>query len=89
MRIVTLSNVDGSYPFNLCVLGENKRDVSDLVDAVRMSLRQDKYNDDGNYYIEVQRVRCDEYIVVVTTDEFIEPVAVFSAHVSDIRTFGI
>jgi hypothetical protein len=87
-RIITLSYVDGSFPFSLCVLGSNKRDHSDIIDAIRMTLRQEKFNDDSNYYIEIQRDKYDDYIVVVNTDEFIQPVAVFRASVSDIRTFA-
>jgi hypothetical protein len=88
MHIITLSNVDGSYPFNLCIL-ENIKEPAHVLEAIRTTLRQDRYNDDSNYYIEVQRAKYDDYIVVVNTDEFIQPVALFAARIEEIRTFVV
>jgi hypothetical protein len=86
MYIIHISNVDGSNPFHLCVL-ENNKDPDHVKNAIRTTLRQEQYNDDSNYHIEVVEGRYDGYIVVVNTDEYIQPVAVLAANVSEIRTF--
>jgi hypothetical protein len=89
MRIVTLTNPDGSFPCNLCVIEDSTTDMGYLFDAIRTTLRQERYNDDGNYYIDVRRTKCpDECFVVVTTDEFIQPVDVFLATIRDIRWYA-
>jgi hypothetical protein len=88
MRVITLSDLNGKNPFNLCILGENKKDDTDIVEAINYILMRDFYSDGGNYHIHTEHARHSDFVVVVTTDTCIEPVATYMARVQTVPVYG-
>lgn len=88
MRVITLSNLNGKNPFNLCILGENKKDDADVMEAINYILMRDFYSDGGNYHIHIEHARHTDFVVVVTTDTCIEPVATYLARVQTVTVYG-
>jgi hypothetical protein len=88
MRVITLSNLNGKNPFNLCILGENKKDDADVMEAINYILMRDFYSDGGNYHIHIEHARHSDFVVVVTTDTCIEPVATYLARVQTVSVYG-
>jgi hypothetical protein len=88
MRVITLSSLNGKNPFNLCILGENKKDDADVMDAINYILMRDFYSDGGNYHIHIEHARHSDFVVVVTTDTCIEPVATYLARVQTVSVYG-
>jgi hypothetical protein len=88
MRVITLSNLNGKNPFNLCILGENKKDDADVMEAINYILMRDFYSDGGNYHIHTEHARHSDFVVVVTTDTCIEPVATYLARVQTVSVYG-
>jgi hypothetical protein len=88
MRVVTLSNLNGKNSFNLCILGGNKKDEVSIGDAIHSVLMKDFYADGGNFHIHIENAKHGDFVVVVTTDSYIEPVAVYLAQVQDVCVYG-
>jgi hypothetical protein len=88
MRVITLSDLNGKNPFNLCILGENKKDDTDIVEAINYILMRDFYSDGGNFHIHIEHARYSDFVVVVTTDTCIEPVATYLARVQGVCMYG-
>ncbi len=88
MRVIILSNMLGYNPFNLCVLGANKTSDEDVKDAIKYFLMKDYKNQEGSYYVYIEPSKYGDFAVVVTTDQYIEPVAVYMAKVQTVLVYG-
>ena len=88
MRVITLSNLNGKNTFNLCILGENKKDDVSIGDAIKSVLMKDFYDNGGNYHIHIEHAKYGDFVVIVTTDDYMEPVAVYLAQVHTLCVYG-
>jgi hypothetical protein len=88
MRVITLSNLNGKNPFNLCILGENKKDDADVMEAIKYILMRDFYSDGGNFHIQIEHAKHSDFVVIVTTDDYIEPAATYLAQVQTVCMYG-
>jgi hypothetical protein len=58
------------------------------MEAINYILMRDFYSDGGNYHIHIEHARHSDFVVVVTTDTCIEPVATYLARVQTVSVYG-
>ena len=88
MRVITLSTLNGKNPFNLCILGENKKDDASTMEAIKYILMRDFYSDGGNFHIHIEHAKHGDFVVIVTTDNYVEPVETYLAQVQTVSVYG-
>jgi hypothetical protein len=88
MRVITISTLTGKNYYNLCILGENTKNTESIESVIKSVFLQDFEDCEGNYYVHVEQAKHGDFVVVITTDQYVEPVAVHLAQVQTVSVYG-
>jgi hypothetical protein len=88
MRVITLSDMLGNNRYNLCILGDNKTGNDSVKDAIKSVIMSNYENCEGNYSVHIESAKYGDYVVVITTDQYVEPVAVRLALIQTVPVYG-